>query len=292
MKVLTKECIGGLIKTRIENSQKGDYGHSFLVVGGKYKMGAAIIAARACLRTGSGLLTVSVPQEERMVLQIAIPEAMLAIRENYADNLNAFTAVSLGCGIGTGKESTQMLTHFIAENTSPLVIDADGLNIISNFKNLLQSLPQNTILTPHTKEFDRLFGNHKSSQDRIKTAIEKAQEYKIVIVLKGHITLITSRGEFFFNSTGNSGLAKGGSGDALTGIITSLLSQGYLPLDASKIGVFLHGFAADLALKKQSVESMLITDVLENLGLAFKQISAHKCNELTYHPLIDKNWSI
>lgn len=273
MKKLTKDCIKKLIKPRHVASHKGNYGHSFLMVGSQGKMGAAVIAARACLRTGTGLLTVSVPHDERLILQIAIPEAMLVMREKEQDNINGFTAIGIGCGIGTGKESTQMMSHLLSEYSKPLVLDADALNIISTHKNLLEKIPPNTILTPHPKEFDRLFGVHKSIEERMRTATEKASQLGIVIVLKGHETLITHAGNAFLNSTGNAGLAKGGSGDALTGIITALLSQNYATIDAAKIGVYLHGLAADLALEKQSFESMLITDVIEYLGQAFKVIT-------------------
>ena len=273
MKKLTKDSIKKLIKPRQVSSHKGNYGHSFLMVGSQGKMGAAIIAARACLRTGTGLLTVSVPHDERLILQIAIPEAMLVMREKEEDNINGFNAIGIGCGIGTGKESIQMMSHLLSEYSKPLVLDADALNIISTHKNLLEKIPPNTILTPHPKEFDRLFGVHKSMEERMETAIEKSLQLHIVIVLKGHETLITHAGNAFLNSTGNAGLAKGGSGDALTGIITALLSQNYEPFEAAQIGVYLHGLAADLALEKQSFESMLITDVIEHLGQAFKIIT-------------------
>ena len=166
-----------------------------------------------------------------------------------------------------------MLSHLLSEYSKSLVLDADALNIISTHKNLLEKIPPNTIITPHPKEFDRLFGDHKSAEERTKTAIEKALQLGIVIVLKGHKTTITHDGNTFLNSTGNPGLAKGGSGDALTGIVTALLSQGYEPFEAAKIGVYLHGLSADLALENQSFESMLITDVIEYLGQAFKQIT-------------------
>lgn len=273
MKNLAHNGIKSIIKPRKKSSHKGDHGHSLLIVGNQGKMGAAVIASRACLRTGTGLLTVSVPKSERLILQIAIPEAMLVMREKHENKVNDFTAIGIGCGIGTDKKSTQILSHLLAECSMPMVLDADALNIIASNKHLIEKILPNTVLTPHPKEFDRLFGVHKNIKERMKTAIVKAKEYKVIIVLKDHETLITHDGDAFLNSTGNAGLAKGGSGDALTGIIIALLSQGYLPFDAAKIGVYLHGLAADLALEKQSTESMLITDVIEYLGQAFKLIS-------------------
>jgi hydroxyethylthiazole kinase-like uncharacterized protein yjeF len=156
----------------------------------------------------------------------------------------------------------------------PLVLDADALNMIAADKKLFKKIPERIIITPHPKEFDRIFGTHKTTQERINTAIKQAEKYNIVIVLKGHKTLITYEGGTFFNPTGNAGLAKGGSGDALTGIITAFLAQGYEPFTAAKIGVYLHGLAADIALKEQSMESMLITDVIECLGTAFKYLNS------------------
>jgi hydroxyethylthiazole kinase-like uncharacterized protein yjeF len=187
--------------------------------------------------------------------------------------LDNYSAVGIGCGMGTSDHAKTLLIAVLSQINKPLLLDADALNIIANNQDLLQQIPEKTIITPHPKEFDRLFGLHESQNDRTFTAIKKAQEYGIVIVLKGHKTLITSGGEAIFNTTGNAGLAKGGSGDALTGIITAFLAQGYPAFDAAKMGVYLHGLAADLTLTQQSMESMLITDVIECLGKAFQQIT-------------------
>jgi hydroxyethylthiazole kinase-like uncharacterized protein yjeF len=272
MKKLKKSLVKLIIRPREANSNKGSYGHALIIAGNKGRMGAAVIAARACLRAGCGLLTLDVPSDERNILQTAIPEAMLIMRENMENDLNSFSAVGVGPGIGTGKDSEQMLIRVLAKCTKPLVLDADALNIIALNKSLLTKIPKGTIITPHPKEFDRLFGNHKDTKERMDTAVKKAKEYNLIIVLKGHRTLITYKGATFLNYTGNAGLAKGGSGDALTGIITSFLTQGYEPFNAAKLGVYIHGLAADEALQNQSMESMLITDVIECLGKAFKHI--------------------
>jgi hydroxyethylthiazole kinase-like uncharacterized protein yjeF len=272
METLTKESVKTLIQPRIADSHKGNYGHALIVAGGVGCVGAAVIAAKACLRTGVGLLTVSVPQDERIILQIAIPEAMLILRNRTIEVLNSYSALGIGCGMGTSSKAETLLSAIISKIDIPLLLDADALNMISNNKNLLKLIPPASILTPHPKEFDRLFGIHNSEDDRRSTAIKKAQEYNIIIVLKGHKTLVTSGGAAFLNTTGNAGLAKGGSGDALTGIITSFLAQGYTAFDAAKIGVFIHGLAADLSLEQQSMESLLITDVIEHLGMAFHSI--------------------
>ena len=273
MKIDVKDSIKALIQPRKVDAHKGNFGHALLIAGNLGRVGAAVIAARACLRSGVGLLTVSVPQEERVILQIAIPEAMLIMRDNIDNVLDNYSAVGIGCGIGITDNAKALLIAVLSQINRPLLLDADALNIISENQDLLNQLPQKTVITPHPKEFDRLFGPHASQNDRTFTAIAKAKEYGIVIVLKGHETLVTASGEAFFNTTGNAGLAKGGSGDALTGIITAFLAQGYPAFDAAKMGVYIHGLAADLTLAEQSIESMLITDVIEHLGKAFQQLS-------------------
>jgi len=272
MEKLTKTLVKQLIRPREKDSHKGTYGHALLVAGNKGRMGAAVIAARACLRSGCGLLTINIPQDERVILQTAIPEAMLVFREDKKQELESFSAVGIGPGIGTDKHAEQMLLSLITTCKKPLLLDADALTILAANKKLFAKILEETILTPHPKEFDRLFGTHKTTQDRIDSAIRKAKEHNLVIVLKGHRTLVTFAGQSFINTTGNAGLAKGGSGDALTGIITAFLTQGYTPFNAAKLGVYLHGLAADLALKQQSMESLLISDVIECLGLAFKKV--------------------
>jgi hydroxyethylthiazole kinase-like uncharacterized protein yjeF len=272
MKALSLNLIRKIIQPRKASTNKGDYGHAYIVAGAEGKMGASIIAAMACMRSGVGKLTVNVPHTESLIMPIVLPEAMYCIREKDCNNLDNFTAIGIGCGIGITKESTQMLKYILMECTYPIVVDADALNIIADNKMLLNKIPKNTIITPHPKEFDRIFGIHKTTEQRIHTAITKALQYKIIIVLKGHETVITSNGVSFINTTGNAGLAKAGSGDALTGIVTAFLAQGYQPMDAAKIAVYLHGLAADITLTEQSLESMLITDVINNLGNAFKMI--------------------
>ena len=271
MQDLTKQHIQQLLKPREANSHKGTYGHALIIAGNKYKIGAAVIAAKACLRSGVGLLTVNIPEDERAIIQTAIPEAMLSARESAKHDINDFSAIGIGPGIGTEKDAVKLLTEILKSSNMPMVLDADALNIMAAEKDILPLINAGSILTPHPKEFDRLFGEHDSAEDRIQTAIQKAKELNIVIVLKDHKTIITYNDDTFQNTTGNAGLAKGGSGDALTGIITALVAQGYASFTAAKIGVYLHGLAADIAKQNQSMESMLITDVIEYLGKAFKE---------------------
>lgn len=260
-----------MIKPRKADSHKGNFGHSLIVAGNKGSMGAAIIAARACLRSGTGLLTVNVPLQERAILQTAVPEAMLMMRASH-NVVQKYAVIGIGPGLGTGKQALTLLTDMITHFEKPMVLDADALNLLSTNKPLFDKVKEDCILTPHPKEFDRLFGIHQTNMQRMDTAIKQAKEHQLVIVLKGHHTLVTNGNESFLNKTGNAGLAKGGSGDALTGVITALLAQGYKSFDAARMGVYLHGAAADIALTRQSMESMLITDVIECLGDAFKAV--------------------
>lgn len=271
MEQLKIEYIKPFLKKRLPNSHKGDFGHALLIAGNEQKMGAAIIAAKACLRSGTGLLTISIPKEERSSIFTSIPEAMLHFREEQID-FSKFNSIAIGPGLEQDAAAQKLLYSTLSKANYPIVVDADALNIITSNPDWLVQLPKNSILTPHPKEFDRLFGTHNSKEERIQTAIKKANEYNCIIVLKGHQTVITSGQRTFVNTTGNAGLAKGGSGDALTGIILAFLAQGYEPIQAAKLAVFLHGLSADITLQTQSGESMLITDVIENLGKAFQKI--------------------
>lgn len=256
---------------REPNSHKGNHGHVLLIAGNHDKMGAAIIAAKACLRAGAGLVTLNIPKEERMSIFTSIPEVMIEFREEKSD-WSKYNTIAIGPGIGPDNASEYLIKHLLETANQQLVFDADALTILAKNKQWCNKLPNESILTPHPKEFDRLFGNHVSEAGRRETAIAKATKLKCIIVLKEHQTFITDGVQTYENKTGNSGLAKGGSGDALTGIITAFLAQGYEPLNAALLGVYLHGLAADITLATQSEESMLITDVIQNLGSAFKKI--------------------
>lgn len=265
-------CIKSTYKKRPCDSHKGSHGHALLIAGSSDKMGAAIISAKACLRSGVGLLTVAFSPEQKNVLFNSIPEAMYA-NSCVMNDLSSFNAIGIGPGIGVDEISLQYI-YELYKNKLPVVLDADALNLIAKYKIDWKNFNFPFVLTPHPKEFDRLFGEHDSESERRIIAIEKAKELNCIIVLKGHKTFITDGIQDFENTTGNSGLAKGGSGDALTGMITSFLAQGYTSLEAAKLGVYLHGLAADITLQTQSEESMLITDVIENIGLAFKHLNS------------------
>lgn len=258
-------------------SHKGTFGHALLVVGSFGKIGAAILASKSCLRSGCGLLTTHLPLCGYNILQSAFPEAMVSIdkNQNHISSIptdEKYSAIGIGPGIGTNEETTFALQNFLKNNKKPLVLDADALNILSTNQDLLQYLTPQTILTPHPGEFDRLTHKHSSGFDRFDTQKEFAIKHNCIVILKGHHTsIVLPNGNSFFNSTGNAGMATAGSGDVLTGIITSLLAQGYSPEKAAIYGVFLHGLAGDYALEHNSMETLLASDIISNLWKAFQK---------------------
>jgi NAD(P)H-hydrate epimerase len=212
-------------------------------------------------------------------VQTSVPEAMVKIYgDKYIrgfDDFSDYDVIGIGPGIGKYESHKKLLKELFINCNKPLVIDADALNVLSENQELYNSIPGNTIITPHPKEFERLFGKSESDFDRINLALSKAKELNIFIVLKGHYTFIaTPDGKGFFNSTGNSGMATAGAGDVLTGIITGLLAQKYSILNSCLMGVYLHGLSGDIAAKKISKEALIAGDIVENLGNAFKEISA------------------
>jgi ADP-dependent NAD(P)H-hydrate dehydratase / NAD(P)H-hydrate epimerase len=272
-----------IYKPRNRFAHKGNFGHALLVAGSYGKIGAAVLSAKACMRSGAGLLTVHIPKCGYDILQSSVPEAMVMTDFNSSfntkvvqgtpsgeDDLKNYEAIGIGPGIGKASETKMMLKEVLKNYHSPIVLDADALNIISTEKGLLKLIPGGSILTPHPKEFERLFSESANDFDRIQLARQKAKELNCVIVLKGHYTLIaTPDGKVFFNSTGNAGMATAGSGDVLTGILTGLLAQGYSSIDTAILGVYLHGLAGDFAAKEISMEAMVAGDIIDNLGNAF-----------------------
>lgn len=271
--------IHSIYKLRKSFAHKGNFGHSLLLAGSYGKTGAAVLAARACLRSGTGLLSCHIPKCGYEILQATVPEAMVITDFNPSfitkveNDITKYDAVGIGPGIGTASETKMMLREILDTCRAPLVLDADALNIMASQKDLLKKVPRGSVLTPHPKEFERLFGEKASDFDRIQLAMEKAKELDVVIILKGHHTLITTPdGRGFFNSTGNVGMATAGSGDVLTGILTGLLAQGYSSVEASILGVYLHGLAGDLAAKDFSQEAMIAGDIVNKTGDAFRHI--------------------
>lgn len=273
-----------MLKTRDKFAHKGNFGRALLFTGSAGKMGAAILSSRACLRTGTGLLTVHVPRCGYEIMQIAVPEAMVSIDEgdrfiSWLPEKPDCDVIGIGPGIDTHEETARLMEELLNQYHRPVVIDADGLNIISQHKHLRDKIPPQSILTPHPKEFERIAGTWDNDYQRLDLQREFSQQYNVYIVFKGaHTTISTPDGRTFFNSTGNPGMATAGSGDVLTGIITSLLGQGYIAEVAATLGVYLHGLAGDLVAAEKGEEALISGDIIEFLSAAFRQLRS-KCPE-------------
>ncbi|GGH37464.1 bifunctional NAD(P)H-hydrate repair enzyme [Dyadobacter endophyticus] len=260
------------IKPRQKFSHKGTFGHAVLIAGSYGKMGAAVLSGKACLRSGVGLLTMHVPACGYEIAQISVPEAMTTVDESEkyiseAPDLGSATAIGIGPGIGQAPATAKVLEKILGQAKVPVIIDADALNILSTHPHLLYKLPANTILTPHPKEFQRLAGDSSNEYERLEKARVFSSKYKVIICLKGANTaVVLPNGEVHFNSTGNPGMATGGTGDVLTGIITSLLAQKYAPADAAILGVYQHGLAGDRAAEARGQTALIASDVVECLG--------------------------
>lgn len=275
--VIDDVLISEIYKTRKEFSHKGTYGKTTIVAGSFGKTGAAVLATKATLKSGSGITFILAPKCGYEILQTNCPEAMFVSggeNEVTSFDFEDSAVIGIGPGLGTESKTESSFLQFLKKYEKPLVIDADALNIISKNPAGLNQIPKHSIITPHPKEFERLFGKTENSFERLDLAIKKAQKLQIYVVLKDHHTqVVTPDNQVFYNITGNSGMAKGGSGDALLGIITSLLAQNYSPKDASIFGVWLHGKAGDFAAEKFSKEAMLPSDLIEEIGTVFKYLN-------------------
>jgi len=255
-------------------SHKGTYGHS-LIIGGSYgKIGAVILSAKACLKVGSGLVTSYVPSCGYIPLQTALAEAMVVVDEGEKELVDiAFditpSAIGIGIGLGVSETTTKAFAAFLKHNKSPLVIDADALNILSKNKALLKLLPADSVLTPHPKELERLIGPWKDDFEKLSKAKKFSNKYNIVLVIKGAYSMVIYKDIGYINSTGNPGMATAGSGDVLTGVITGLIAQGYASLSAAIFGVYLHGKAGDIAVEDCGYEALTASGIIENIGKAY-----------------------
>ncbi|AKQ47245.1 carbohydrate kinase [Rufibacter radiotolerans] len=279
--VLTKEKAQSILKPRAKFSHKGSYGHALLVGGSYGKMGAVTLAAHAALRTGVGLLTVQVPQTGYGILQTAVPEAMALTDDldrhlsRFPEDLDRFQCLGIGPGLGQHEDSRLALeTLFRGQLPPPLVLDADALNLLAADRTIRQHLPPDSILTPHPKEFERLMGPATHDFHRLQLLQDFCSEHSCYVVLKGaHSCIGSPEGTLYFNTTGNPGMATGGTGDVLTGILTGLRAQGYSPLDTCLLGVYLHGLAGDLAAEQEGQASLIASDLYTYLGAAFKKLA-------------------
>ncbi len=276
---LTESSIRNLIKPRKKISHKGTYGHAFLIAGSIGKIGAAVLAAKACLKSGVGLLTVQTPACGYDVLQTSAPEAMHIADSSHKilqdiPQIEKYTAIGIGPGIDQHYSTQKVLEYLFEQSKNPLVLDADALNIISQHKSLLKKIPAYSILTPHPKEFERLTESVNNDFERHALQLNFSKKHKVYVVLKGaHTCITTPEGMSYFNSTGNPGMAKGGSGDVLTGIITALLAQGYNPLEAALIAVYIHGLSGDIAKEQKGEIGMTASDLIHYLPDAFMMLS-------------------
>lgn len=263
------------LKKRSKHDHKGTFGHALLIAGSYGKMGAAVLASRAALRSGLGLLTTHVPQCGYQILQTAVPEAMVETDPGmnvFTDPpaLEKYDTIGIGPGLGQDAGTVSALTRLLERFRKPIVIDADALNILSASRHLLSLVPEGSVLTPHPGEFKRLTAPWRNDFERLEIQRQLAVSLKCNIVLKGaHTSVANAKGQVFFNSTGNPGMATAGTGDVLTGVITGLLAQNYYPDKAAVAGVLLHGLAGDIAVSERGMESLIASDIIENLGAAF-----------------------
>jgi len=274
--LVTQNEVLAIIKKRHKYSHKGLFGHAYILAGAKGKMGAAVLATRSCVRGGAGLTTAHVPRSAWQLMQQAVPEAMLTFSE--ADDILCGAlmptkkTVGVGPGIGQEAQTAEFVFKLIAEQDEPMVIDADALNILAGNKERQREIPERSILTPHPKEFQRWVGEWHNEGHKLNLLLELSQRLKLIVVLKGaHTITATPEGKLYFNTTGNPGLATPGSGDVLTGLITSLLAQGYSPRDAAVLGVWVHGAAGDKAQKQIGEQALRAGDLIEAIPLVMKE---------------------
>jgi NAD(P)H-hydrate epimerase len=290
--MIDREMVSGLIPLRPKYSHKGDYGHVLVIAGSKGKTGAALMAAKACLRSGSGLVTLAVPESLMNIFQGRVTEEMtLPLPDDGSGMLSSkaidvilnFAAkkidvIAIGPGIGVSHDTEKVVLELIRRSSIPLVIDADGINSIAfsaerrALSEIFRKAKAPIILTPHPGEMSRLL-KQSAAKDRMNTAMSFSKEAGTYLVLKGVPTVVAEpEGRAFINTTGNPGMATAGSGDVLTGIIASLLGQSLNPVNASLLGVYIHGFAGDMAAKGKGEHSLIATDIIDSLPDAFVQL--------------------
>lgn len=274
VELIGKNEVLPIYKPRKKHSHKGDFGH-VLVIGGSYgKIGAVTLASKGALTIGAGKVTAYMPKCGYIPLQTALPEAMV-ITDSDEEKITAIdfdinpNVVAFGVGVGTDKKTSSAFEGFLKTNKTSLVIDADGINILSSNKELLKLLPENTVLTPHPKELDLLLGGWKDDFDKLEKAKAFSNEYKCIIVIKGANSVIVGGDKLYINATGNPGLATAGTGDVLTGIIAGLIAQGHQALEATIFGVYLHGKSADLLVENLGYQSFIASHVIEGIPLAY-----------------------
>ena len=278
-RIVDEADITKLVRPRPDFVHKGSMGNALIVAGSYGMAGAAVLATKACLRSGAGKVTARTPKNNCQTMQISVPEAVLSIdpdAEVFSESASAddIDALGIGPGLGQAETTAVALIGQFKRTHCPIVADADALNILANHRAWLQQLPRNMIMTPHPKEMDKLASNAANGDyDRLAKALDFTERHEAFIILKGHYTAIcTPQGKVYFNSTGNSGMATAGSGDVLTGILTGLLARGYSEEHACLLGVYLHGLAGDIAASKLGKESLIASDIIDHLPMAFRSI--------------------
>ena len=267
-----------MLKVRSKFAHKGNFGRALLIAGSQGMAGASVLAARACLRSGIGLLTVHIPFCNNFIVQTSVPEAMTEIdindvRFSCATDTDDYQAVGIGPGLGKAGDTEAALLEQIESCQTPMVVDADALNLLGEHRSYIGRLPKGSILTPHPKELERLVGKCQNSYERLTKACELAQSTGVHLILKGaYSAVITPEGKCWFNSTGNSGMATGGSGDVLTGVVLALLAQGYATETAARLAAYVHGLAGDIARKKHGAMGMTAGDIVDCLPLAWRML--------------------
>lgn len=271
-----QDYVKSLLKPRDPKAYKNSFGHALLYAGSLGMAGAAVLSARGCLRSGIGLLTVCSPSYNNDILQISVPEAMtIASDDLYANtDLSRYNAVGAGPGLGKGESQTAILEKLLKNSSRPMVLDADALNIIARSKYLLEYVPAGSVFTPHPGELQRLTGTAADREDLILKAKDLATENGITVVVKGAPTVtIAPDGRMYVNTTGNPGMATGGSGDVLTGMVLALLAQGYESEQSALIAVYIHGLAGDIAARRLSMTAMTSADIADSLPQAWLQMT-------------------
>ncbi|HEY3429502.1 MAG TPA: NAD(P)H-hydrate dehydratase [Cyclobacteriaceae bacterium] len=273
-----KSDVRNMLRTRSKYSHKGNFGHALLVTGSYGKMGAAVLSARAAMRSGVGLLTVQIPACGYEIIQTAVPEAMASVdpSENIFSKLpevSNYDTVGIGPGIGQDSQTKKALTHLLESFGKPLVLDADAINILGANRELIHLIPKGSILTPHPKEFERLVGGWANDFERLEKQLDFSKKTQSVVLVKGaHTSISTPDGKVYFNNTGNPGMATGGSGDVLTGLVTGFLAQGYSSVDSAVLGAWIHGLAGDYAVAQKGWEALIASDIIDFLPEAFEAI--------------------
>ncbi|MCS6992104.1 MAG: NAD(P)H-hydrate dehydratase [Chitinophagales bacterium] len=274
--MLEKTDVAALLQSRRRFAHKGNFGHALLLAGQPATAGAAILCAQACVRSGAGLTTALIPETIRSAINCSVPEAMTASRELFeAESLSRYTTLAAGPGMGVDPASEYLLKNVLRHAKGPVVLDADALTLLSRNPMLWDSIPYNSILTPHPGEFNRLTPPASHWLEQLQQQRNLSMSRQCIVVLKGAFTRIaTPEGKVYFNPTGNHGMAKGGSGDVLTGMLAALLAQGYTPEHAALLGVFLHGLAGDLAAQQSGTWAMTASDLISFIGPAFKHLAS------------------